>query len=322
MPLVSIVVPTHDRRESLGRLLAALARQTAWAVPFEVVVVVDGSTDGTCELLAHYQPPYALIWHHQEQRGRAAACNAGLARARGSLVIYLDDDMTPSEGFVTAHAKSHPAGSRNAVMGAAPIVLGPADTSVARYVAQKFNRHLERLAAPNHRFVLRDFYSGNLSVRRDVLLEVGGFDEDFRAYGHEDLELAWRLRSVGAEFTFNADALAHQHYDKDLYALAHDNVAKGRTAVLLAGKHPSAAPELRLADVGAGSALRRFVIRALVAATDIAPVTLPAIAHAATLFGRMRSGVDERVYALVLDYCFLLGVRAARSEAVRGTVIA
>ena len=279
-----------------------------------MIVIVDGSTDGTCELLDMLQLPYPLTWHRQDQKGRAAACNAGLARARGAIVVFLDDDMEPTERFVTAHASSHPDGSRRAVIGAAPIAIRAGDPTVVRYVGNKFNRHLERLNSPGHRFALRDVYSGNLSIRREILSEVGGFDEAFRVYGHEDLELAWRLRASGVEFSFNPDACASQHYEKDFSALAHDNVGKGRTAVMLAGKHPAVAPELKLATAGQGSAPRRLLLRALIAATGVWPSLFGAVAYLAERLGDRRPANVERIYEIALDYFFLLGARAARRE--------
>src|SRR6187455_3008025 len=79
--LASVIVPTWQRRASVARLLEALTRQTLEPGAFEVIVVVDGSTDGTVELLAAGWRPLQLLVHRQDNSGRAAACNAGLALA-------------------------------------------------------------------------------------------------------------------------------------------------------------------------------------------------------------------------------------------------
>ena len=74
----------------------------------------------------------------------------------------------------------------------------------------RFAAHLARLAEPDHVYVARDFYSGNSSLRADVLRELGGFDESFIAYGNEDVELALRLRMAGVTLRYDPEAVAYR----------------------------------------------------------------------------------------------------------------
>src|SRR6476469_1033369 len=85
-PSLSVVVPTHDRREPLRRALEALAGQSAVLVSFEVVVAADACGDGTAEMLAGLQTPYVLRSVVPAVRGRAAACNAAVAVAEGQVL--------------------------------------------------------------------------------------------------------------------------------------------------------------------------------------------------------------------------------------------
>src|SRR4051794_35676673 len=94
-PAVSIVVATYNRCAGLGELLRALARQTYPADRFDVVVIDDGSTDGTQALLNRIQVPYALNCLAQANEGPASARNLGVHHARGRLVLFLDDDVVP-----------------------------------------------------------------------------------------------------------------------------------------------------------------------------------------------------------------------------------
>src|SRR5207247_5181267 len=164
-------------------------------------------------------------------RGRAVACNAALRIAAGELVVILDDDMAPSPGCLRSHAWHHPPGSRVCVMGAVPVQLDGSEPRAAGYIARKFNAHLEKLAEPGHVFVLRDFYSGNTSIRHDVLREAGLFDESVTVYGNEDLELSLRLRNAKVALRYDGEALAYQRYGKNLAELARDTFEKGQTAV-------------------------------------------------------------------------------------------
>ncbi|HKP16806.1 MAG TPA: glycosyltransferase [Gemmatimonadaceae bacterium] len=313
-PLASVVIPTHQRRESLLRALVSLATQSMPPEQYEVVVVVDGSDDGSREAAESLATSYSkrVLW--QANRGRAAACNAGVAAARGDIVILLDDDMTATPELVAAHLRAHPTGASLAVVGAAPIRLAPELPAHVRYIGGKFNRHLEHLATAGRPVALRDFYSGNLSIRRDVLEAVGAFDERFTVYGNEDLELSIRLTGAGVRLVYEPAALAWQAYDKSFAGLARDNVAKGRTAVLLARLHPAAREQLKLGTFARDSLARRAVVNSLLAVTRIAPRMRQAIVALTGRLGDQRWPGVQRLYPFVLDYLYWCGVREAELE--------
>lgn len=315
VPELSVIVPTCNRRDLLSRLLNALNRQTIPPQRYEVIVSVDGSTDGTTEMLSALAPGYRLRSHWQPNAGRASACNAGLALAQGTIVVLLDDDMDPPPGFLEAHAGEHPAGSRRGVVGAAPVVTAASSPPAAEYIARKFNRHVAALAVPGRVFSLRDFYTGNFSIRRSILQAAGGFDTEFRRYGNEDLELSVRLKRAGVELAFSPRALAYQSYTKDFAALARDSTDKGRTAVLLAAKHPETRDELKLNAANLGSPLRRRILSGLTMMTGAWPGMPAAVVSAMSMLGRTRRAGLDSAYGVALDYFYLLGARAARQEA-------
>jgi GT2 family glycosyltransferase len=313
-PRVSVVVPTFQRRDAVRRLLAALAVQTIPLDDYEVLVVVDGSDDGTRELVTSLQPGYALRCVWQPNAGRAAACNAGIRLAQGELVVILDDDMEPVPGLLEAHLLAHRSDPRSCVMGSVPVDVGDADPRVAHYIAGRFGAHLQRLADPRHEFVLRDFYSGNASIRRTVLLEAGGFDDAFRVYGNEDLELAYRLVRLGVTLRFCAEAEARQHYEKDFTRLARDTVEKGQTAVLLVRKHPDARAGLRLGTYADGSRawrLGRSLMLALTRASYRTPAAVVALTRWMERVGVRRLDLH---YAFVLDYLYWVGAQSATRD--------
>src|SRR5690349_12686793 len=117
-PRVSVVVPTFNRRASLHRLLMALSAQTYPTEQFEVIVVDDGSTDGTDQLLASLITPYALQVIRQANGGPAVARNRGVASAHGALIVFLDDDVEPVPELLAEHVAVHDAESD-------PVVIGP-----------------------------------------------------------------------------------------------------------------------------------------------------------------------------------------------------
>ena len=311
---VSVVIPTFRRKDALLRALRSLASQSITPESYEVVVVVDGSDDGTLEAAESSAQPYALRVLWQGNSGRAAACNTGVGAAQAELVVLLDDDMEASPHLLEAHLRAHEAGPRLAVMGAAPIVVSASAPPPTAYIARKFNRHLEHLARAGGPLALRDFYSGNLSIRRAVFASVHGFDERFTIYGNEDLELSLRLAAAGVSIVYEPAAIAHQSNDKDFDALARDNLAKGRTAVLLARLHPGARAELKLGTFAREPLRRRLVVNALLGATRLFPPFRALVVGLVRLLSALRLPGARFVYPLALDYLYLCGARDAERE--------
>jgi glycosyltransferase involved in cell wall biosynthesis len=313
LPL-SVVIPTYDRSESLRRVVDALLRQTLAPHEFEVVVSVDGSCDGTRDMLDRLAAPFALRVLVQPHRGRAAACNAGILASRGEVVLLLDDDMEPAGGLLSAHLRAHAESSRVAVLGAVPIVFGPLSAPVVQYMGLKFGHHLQKLARAGYVMTYRDFYSGNCSVSRALLLEVGLFDEDFQVYGNEDGELARRLLAAGAALVYSGEALAHQHYEKTFATLARDTIAKGRTAVLFAQKFPDAYDKLALSRYGDGLRRWRMVRSVLLGLQRLSGRSPEAAILLMEWLERRRPASLQQCYRFALDYFYWVGVQEARGR--------
>lgn len=313
-PAVSVLIPTHQRREALRRALLSLAGQSADPSDYEVVVSIDGSIDGSAEMVASLEVPYSLTATSGPTRGRAAAVNSALELARGEVLVILDDDMWTGERFVERHRSRHPSGSRLCVVGAAPIELDDASPRAARWARDKFNEHLSRLARPGHEFTARDFYSGNASLRAETMREAGGFSESFAVYGNEDVDLSLRLRALGVEILYDPEALAIQSYDKDLRALAADTTQKGQTATILARTHPGAFAELKLANPWDGSRPWLAKRSLLLAATRRLPALRRGIIACSVLLERAGLWRSPLFYRAVLDYAFWAGVDAELRE--------
>jgi GT2 family glycosyltransferase len=314
-PRVSVVIPTHQRRAELRRALQSLFRQTVPADSFEVIVSIDGSTDGTSEMLDSFDAPYTLRTVAGVRRGRATACNAGVALARGEVLIILDDDMQVVPDFVERHRRHHRRGSRLCVLGAVPVELNGSSPRVARYVQAKFDTHLARLDQPDHLYLPRSFYTGNASLRAEVLREVGGFDESFTLYGNEDVELALRLRAAGVRLQYDPEALARQEYGKDLRGLSRDTLAKGGNAVLLARTHPHIFEALQLA-APRDSSRPWLAARAILLWITRRWASIAAAVFAlAALLERLGLWRQPLFYRAVLDYAFWAGVDAELRDA-------
>jgi GT2 family glycosyltransferase len=311
---VSVIIPTYERRASIERALHALAHQTLAPDAYEIIVAIDGSTDGTRELVESVHVPYAVKVVWKPRGGRASACNAGLRVAEAPIVLFLDDDMEASGQLLEAHLAIHEKESHVGVVGAVPIRTDARSPTVTRFIASRFNGHLANLAMPGYEFGLRDFYSGNFSVARRTMVDIGGYDEAFTVYGNEDLDLSLRLRSAGVRLVFSAEAAAHQHYEKDFAALARDTLEKGRTAVQLARKHPDSMRDLKLSQFDRGPLASRLLRDTLLAADARWPAVRDQVVRITSWLGDRRVPGLHRAYPAVLDYFYWLGARAAQAD--------
>jgi GT2 family glycosyltransferase len=149
-------------------------------------------------------------WFLQANRGPAAARNAGVEKAGGEFIVFIDDDLVPEPQLLGEHARSHREAARDVV------VLGPLLTPDGfemlpwvRWEQEMLMKQYKAMLRGDWPATARQFYTGNASLRRSHILAAGGFDEGFRRA--EDVELAYRLAENGLGFVFNMQA-AGMHF--------------------------------------------------------------------------------------------------------------
>jgi glycosyltransferase involved in cell wall biosynthesis len=242
-PSFSIIVPTYQRRDMVCDAVRALCR-LSYDGPIEIIVVIDGSTDGTAAALDRLDCSFAMRLIEQENRGLAAARNRGAAEAAGDILLFLDDDLICQPDLVRQHARFHGEGA-DAVTGEIPIH----PDSVPGLITEKL-----ALAASwprGSRLSAFDIYGGHLSIRKQVFNQVGGFDEELHAggYGGEDLDLGLRLagryhiRHNNAAVAWQKSLISPSEHMKRARRLAASDLR-------LIAKHPEISAEL-LANRGA-----------------------------------------------------------------------
>ena len=232
---LTLVVPTYQRREPLLGLLESLRDQLAGEPGTDVLVVVDGSTDGTAEAVEALEYPVPLSALRQANAGLAAARNAGLAHAQGELVWFLDDDMLAGAGLVAAHRARHAEGLRRMVIG--PCLLPPEARSVDAVREWADTKHAA-LAGADRLADAAYFSAANTSAPADLWREIGGFDPAFVGWGGEDYEIAVRLLAAGVEVAFAAEAVAWHHQDRGIRGFCATKRDEGRNTVRIVRKHP------------------------------------------------------------------------------------
>ena len=256
-PRFSIIVPTYQGGEPLVATLRSLSGlETPW--PVEVVVVVDGSTDGSAEAAAAVGGPLPVRVVVQPNSGAAAARNRGAREARGDLLLFLDDDMLADPGLLVAHDARHRAGA-GAVVGHIPLAPGSPSNHLTRGYAQWADGRAARLAASGGAVTVADLLTGQLSLAADLFTELGGFDEALTAdgrFGGEDTDFLVRLSRSGREVVFAPDAVSSQQYEVDALRYLGQWEEAGRTDTVLARRHPGLGGETWLQHSGNGRTAR------------------------------------------------------------------
>jgi glycosyltransferase involved in cell wall biosynthesis len=234
---LSVVIPTKDRADALARTLEALEAQRVGDATAEVLVVDNGSSDGTLEQVRTREGgaglPIRLL--EQPEGGPAAARNAGVAAASGEVLLFLGDDTEPeNSGLLRAHLDLHAARPEPAYG-----VLGRI-TWTPRAPVTPFMRWLENGGPQFHYCELepgpvdgsRYFYSSHASLKRSLFERVGGFDVRFPSAAVEDTELGVRLTEAGLELDYNPQLLVlHDHPTTPSQSLRR-SAAVGRSAAL------------------------------------------------------------------------------------------
>jgi peptidoglycan/xylan/chitin deacetylase (PgdA/CDA1 family) len=242
-----------------------------------VVVVVDGSTDGTQSMLAELAPSFELVVVEHEGAGSAASRNAGVARAGGRILLFVDDDEIAEPTLVAAHLEAHEGSQRAVVVGCVERRVPKNADRYARLGVDDARWQIDQLKRRPATF--RDCFGGNCSIGRPDFELIGGFSSDLPL--ENDTEFGFRLHEAGCTFVFAPEAVVSEYRTRGWRGIAAESVARGRAAVNLYERHPAMLPYLRLG--GAGELATPRIRRALentTLALHVSPVVLAAAGFA------------------------------------------
>jgi glycosyltransferase involved in cell wall biosynthesis len=226
----TIQLCTYNRAHLLGRVLDGCFEQTTAGDEYEVVLVNDGSSDATPATIAaaRQRATCAFTVVDQPNAGLARARNAGIARATGRRIIFIDDDVLPTPVFVEEHLRSDQAHPAAIVRGAVIATESFERLPVPAWTPANYSGNF--------------FWTSNVSVPLATIRRVGNFTESFREYGWEDIELGLRLRAAGVRGIFNRFAVAFHYKPRpravDVTGLLRQARSQARTALQLRALHP------------------------------------------------------------------------------------
>ncbi|MBJ7328724.1 MAG: glycosyltransferase [Solirubrobacteraceae bacterium] len=306
MPAITFSVASYNRREELRAVLDGVSAQTYPRERLEVVVVLDGSTDGSAEMVRAHDCPFPIQLIEQPNSGLARARNEAVRAARHPVVVFFDDDIVPAPDLVAEHARAHAGLAQDGwVIGLTPPVLG--DGWIDRWIRGWWLERYGLLRERDHRWGLLDVTDGNTSSTIRLWDTVGGHDEDF-AGRRQDHELGARLMELGAPVVFAERAIGLHHLTANALTIIGQAHGEAPCDLDLAARHAEAGSQLWLgrdSRLTILAALRPGAPRwhpawaALVQALSVLPVSKPA----------------ERVLGVAGWLSYVDGVR----QATRGT---
>jgi len=235
----SIVIPTYNRQPILEKCLRALENQrlTDRTVEnYEVVVVDDGSTDGTLTWLNAHQAEFPhVVTCEQNHQGPSAARNLGVQQAQGDTIIFIDSDLVVTEQFLQSHATTLQTEEK---------ALN--SDRLFTYGAVINTCNFENPTAEPYKitdFSAAYFATGNVAIAKKWLEQAGLFDTRFQLYGWEDLELGVRLKKLGLKLVKCPAAVGYHWHPpfslEQIPKLIDQEIQRGRMGVLFYQKHPT-----------------------------------------------------------------------------------
>lgn len=236
----SVVIPTYNRLPILEKCLRALEVQDLSAsssvTDYEIVLVDDGSTDGTLEWLQAHKEEFPHVrWFEQDHAGPAAARNLGVEKALGDTIIFIDSDLVVLPNFLQAHANELVQGQKKL-----------ASDRFFTYGAVVNTCNFDHPTSEPYKitdYSAAFFATGNVAIPKHWLEKAGLFDTSFQLYGWEDLELGVRLKKLGLQLIKCPAAVGYHWHPpfnlEQIPNLIEKEIQRGRMGVLFYQKHPS-----------------------------------------------------------------------------------
>lgn len=296
---VTVLLPTRDRLPALTQTLHRLGQQERAGLDAEIVVVDNGSTDGTAQaveaLAADY--PFPLRVLSVPGGGVSRARNVGVAQARGRLILSLNDDTAPADRYlITGHCKGHGASADLALLGRITYPSEELTDPFYRFLnndAQFAYGQLGDSAEPD----ARHFWTAHMSFARERFLAVGGMNEQL-PFGFEDIELGDRMLKSGVRLRYEPTLLAVHDHPTDLRSWRRRQIRMGEAGALVNRLQPS---EPRLAQPATGW----YWLTLEVAAAALAVFPVP--------WHRLPAAVRSRAYIILNQGAYARGYRRAEA---------
>lgn len=195
----SVIVPAYNASKTIEACLNALIHQSVHTMDYEVIVVDDGSTDNTSEIVKRFPVKYI----RQPNRGPASARNLGARKASGEIILFTDSDCVPARNWMEEMVIPFYNADVIAVKGA---YKTSQKSLTARFAQMEFEERFEMLKKADS-IDMVDTYSA--AFRIGIFWKAGGFDESFPVANNEDTDLSYKLSKLRYKMVFNPKAIVY-----------------------------------------------------------------------------------------------------------------
>lgn len=253
-PEISVIIPTYNRCDTLSRTLTALCETQVGMLPsWEVIVVDDGSTDDTLGLLNKLSDRYVqLLFLTQPNQKQGAARNTAMKIAQGELFVFLGDDIIPEPMFLNTHWRRYVTSGRSQTYAAIGRTCWHPEIEITPFRNWINEWGLQfgfQLISDAECVPFNFFYTSNLAFARALYDKFGGFDESFREYGWEDIELGYRYEKNGMVLRYEPGAIASHLHPITLISFCQRQFKVGYSSVQFYQIHPELSGFLHLRDI-------------------------------------------------------------------------
>lgn len=233
LPSVSVVVPTYNRSGFIERAFGSLLGQDYPKDKFEIVVIDDGSNDRTLEILERFRKQHPFFrYFSQANKGPATARNRGIREAQGEIIMLMDDDCIAARTWARELVSAYKDERVGGVAGRIEFV------SLDNNIANQFAAHANGAGQPLDADGEIDFFvTANASFRRDVIDQVGGFDETFPHAAHEDVDLSHRVKRAGWKLVYHDGAVVQHYHNHNIKGDLKKGYQVGNAEALYQLKH-------------------------------------------------------------------------------------
>lgn len=270
--MISVIIPTHNRKEILVKLLKALFHQSVPKEHYEIVVVDDGSTDGTETFIQStlQSSPVEIRYFSQSNKGPAAARNLGIRQAKGDIVVIIGDDISVTSTFIEEHEKSH-SNHTDMLIGILGYITWSPELTVTPFMhwlengGPQFSYYQIEQRTDVTDDIVCYFYTSNISFKKKLFENYGFFDEEFPYAAFEDTELGFRLRKAGLRLLYNKKAIAYHYHPMTLESVSRRMQKVGESMHILFRKQPDIIPVMKgiFPELTAKNKVKQILLRAL-----------------------------------------------------------
>ena len=227
----AVIIPAYNAEKTLSSCLESLAEQSVRKEDYEIIVVDDGSTDGTSKIAKGFNANHIF----QTNKGPAAARNRGAREARGAIILFTDSDCVPEHNWIQEMVGPF---SDADVVGVKGTYKTRQKETAARFAQAEFEDRYDLLQKSSSIDMI-DTYSA--AFRKDVFLKMGGFDESFPVANNEDTDLSYRLAAAGYKLVFSQNAFVYHTHPNTLMKYLRLKFRRGYWRMVVYRRYPDKA---------------------------------------------------------------------------------